>query len=71
MKKFVFAVMIAAVAASPAMAAKKSKKAAAAAEPPPANSNEASWRLARDAFPIVLPSWAMPFYLNAKNQQKM
>lgn len=67
MKKLVFAVIIAAVAASPAMAAKKKK--VAAAEPPPANSNEASWRLVRDAFPIVLPSWAVPIYLAAKNQQ--
>jgi hypothetical protein len=34
----------------------------------PINSNEASWRLVRDAFPIVLPSWAMPMYLQASGR---
>jgi hypothetical protein len=67
MKKIVFAVVIAAVAVSPALAAKKKK-----APPAPvasANSNENSWRFAKDAFPIFLPSWSIPVYLAAKNAQ--
>ena len=68
MKKFAFAVLIAVIAASPAAAAKKAKKAAA---PPPASAsnNENSWRFAKDAFPIFLPSWAMPIYVANKNQK--
>jgi opacity protein-like surface antigen len=55
MKKFVFAVVIAAIAASPAAAS--------------TNSNENSWKFAKDAFPIFLPSWSIPIYLSAKNAQ--
>ena len=65
MKKIVFAVVIAAVAVSPALAAKKKK--AAPAPVASANSNENSWRFAKDAFPIFLPSWSIPVYLSAKN----
>jgi hypothetical protein len=32
----------------------------------PANSNEASLRLVKDAVPSMLPSWAIPIYLNAQ-----
>jgi hypothetical protein len=67
MKKIVFAVVIAAVAVSPALAAKKKK--AAPAPVASANSNENSWRFAKDAFPIFLPSWSIPVYLAAKNAQ--
>jgi hypothetical protein len=67
MKKIVFAIVIAAVAASPAIAAKKKK--APAAPVASANSNENSWRFAKDAFPIFLPSWSIPVYLSAKNAQ--
>lgn len=67
MKKIVFAVVIAAVAVSPAFAAKKKK--AAPAPVASASSNENSWRFARDAFPIFLPSWSIPVYLAAKNAQ--
>jgi hypothetical protein len=69
MKKFAFAVLIAVIAASPAAAAKKKGK--RHAPPPPvasANSNENSWRFAKDSLPIFLPSWSIPFYLQAKNQ---
>ena len=70
MKKFVFAVVIAAIAASPAAAATKKKKAVRAPAPVAStNSNENSWRLVRDAFPIFLPGWAIPVYLSAKNAQ--
>ena len=67
MKKIVFAVVIAAVAVSPDFAAKKKK--AAPAPVASANSNENSWRFAKDAFPIFLPSWSIPVYLAAKNAQ--
>ena len=67
MKKFVFAVVIAAIAVSPAAAAKKKK--APAAPVASASSNENSWRFAKDAFPIFLPSWSIPVYLSAKNAQ--
>ena len=67
MKKIVFAVVIAAIAASPAAAAKKKK--AAPAPVASASSNENSWRFAKDAFPIFLPSWTIPVYLTAKNAQ--
>ena len=67
MKKIVFAVVIAAVAVSPALAAKKKK--APAAPVASASTNENSWRFAKDAFPIFLPSWSIPVYLSAKNAQ--
>src|SRR5213075_67995 len=53
MKKFVFAVVIAAIAASPAAAATKKKKAVRAPAPVAStNSNENSWRFAKDSLPI-------------------
>ena len=67
MKKLAFAVVIAAVAVSPALAAKKKK--APAAPVASASSNENSWRFAKDALPIFLPSWTIPVYLTAKNAQ--
>ena len=68
MKKFIFAVVIAAVAVSPAMAAKKKSAKKPAAETAvmnttPANSNENSLKFAKDALPVFLPSWTMPAYL--------
>jgi len=67
MKKFVFAVVIAAIAASPAAAATKKKKVAAPAPVASTNSNENSWKFAKDSLPIFLPSWSIPVYLSAKN----
>ena len=65
MKKIALAVVIAVVAASPALAAKKKK---APATPPTAwERNEPGRRFIVDSFPIYLPSWAMPFYMAAKN----
>jgi hypothetical protein len=54
MKKFAFAVLIAAVAASPAMAAKKAKK--AAAQPTVAELNDPGFRFVRDSLPMYYPS---------------
>ncbi len=63
MKKIALLVLIAMVAATPAAAAKKGKR--VAAKPAKIDSNEASWRLVKGGFPIVLPSWAIPIYLNS------
>jgi opacity protein-like surface antigen len=54
MKKFALAVVIAAVAASPAMAAKKKK--APAAEPNVWTLNDSGRRFLVDSFPIYYPS---------------
>jgi hypothetical protein len=69
MKKFVFAVVIAAIAASPAVAAKKKHKRMAAAPVASTDVNANSARFARDSLPIFLPSWSIPLYLSAKNAQ--
>jgi hypothetical protein len=70
MKKFALAVLVAVIAASPAAAAGKKSKRAAAAPQASANPNENSWRFVKDSLPVFLPSWSIPLYLNAKNQQK-
>jgi hypothetical protein len=70
MKKFALAALIAVIAASPAAAAKKGKKMRAPAAPiASTNPNENSIRFVRDAFPIFLPSWAIPIYLSANRPQ--
>jgi hypothetical protein len=73
MTKFIFAVLVAAIAASPAAAqTKKAKQEAAApvAEPvaPRApteaeNTNQNSLNLAKDSLPVFLPSWSLPAYM--------
>ena len=68
MRKLVFAVVIAAIATSPALAAKKKAKRIAPVPVASANSNENSWRFVKDAFPVFLPSAAIPLYIQAKNQ---
>jgi hypothetical protein len=70
MKKLVVLLVVAAFAASPAAAATKrkmSKEAAEAAEI--AKQNDNTRRALRDAFPLVLPVWALPFYFNWQQQQ--
>jgi hypothetical protein len=71
MKKIIFGIIIAAIAASPAMAAKKAKKVKAAPvmATTTENSNENSLRFARDSLPIFLPSWTMPAYMATQNQR--
>ena len=63
MKKIVLLVFAAALAVSPAMAEKKTK---AKKETDP---NEASWRLVKASFPLVLPSWALPIYFGMQNDE--
>jgi hypothetical protein len=69
MKKIVFGILIAVIAASPAAAAKKKSKRMHAAPVASTNSNENSARFVRDSFPIFLPSWSIPIYLSATNQR--
>ena len=68
MRKLTLLVAGLAVAALPstADAAKKARKRAAPpqAAAQPANPNEAGGRFVRDAVPVFLPTWALPFYLS-------
>ena len=64
MKKIVLLLFAMAVAISPAAAASK-KKAKKETDP-----NEASWRLVKDSFPLVLPSWALPVYFGMHKDEK-
>jgi hypothetical protein len=63
MKKVALMVLVAVFAASPAVAAKKkSKRMHTAAAQTDLNAN--SKKLIVDAFPSMLPSWAIPIYLH-------
>jgi hypothetical protein len=71
MKKIALLLLGVVVAVSPAAAATKKKgKTVTAAAEQKYDSNEASWRLVKDAFPLVLPSWALPIYFNANQDSK-
>ena len=69
MKKTVLFVALAAFAASPALAAPKKKQPAEPAMTKEQQQNDASWRLVKGAFPIVLPSWAQPVYHGMVNME--
>ena len=82
MKKLAFALLIAAIAASPAAAAQKKAKKETAAEPVPMAqpveapqptqaqiTNQNSANFARDSLPIFLPSWLMPVYVANTNRR--
>ena len=63
MRQLALFVALAMIAASPALAAQKKK--AAPKQPEMADwqkQNDNSYRFARDALPIFLPSWAQPIY---------
>ena len=79
MKKFAFALLIAAIAASPAVAQQKKAKKEAAAQPAPIaqpveapqptqaqTTNQNSANFASDSLPVFLPSWSMPVYMSVK-----
>lgn len=61
MRKIALLLLVATFAAAPAAAATKKKEKAMDAA---AAQNDASWRLARDAAPLVLPTWSLPIYFN-------
>jgi hypothetical protein len=67
MKTIAFAVLIAAVAASPAMA-KKAKK--AKAEPTVAELNDPGFRFVRDSLPIYYPSIVKAAMYPVGNKEK-
>ena len=72
MKKIIFGIVIAAIAASPAMAAKKKSKKMASAHvvaTTKENSNQNSLNFAKDSLPIFLPSWSMPAYMAVKDKR--
>ncbi|MEW6450362.1 MAG: hypothetical protein AB1490_06930 [Pseudomonadota bacterium] len=68
MKKLALMVALAMAVTSPAFAAKKMKREMEVI-PPKVDTNEASFRFVRDAFPVVLPSYVMPVYLKIKEDQ--
>lgn len=67
-KKVAVMVALALVATGPAFAAKKMKREMEVI-PPKVDTNEASYRFVRDAFPVILPSYMMPVYLGIKAEQ--
>ena len=67
-KKVAIMVALALVATGPAFAAKKMKREMEVI-PPKVDTNEASYRFVRDAFPVILPSYMMPVYLKVKEDQ--
>ena len=61
MKKLVLLIVIAAFAASPAAAASKQKSKETAEAEEIAKQHDNTRRALRDALPLVLPSWSLPF----------
>jgi hypothetical protein len=77
MRKLFSLLVIAAFAASPAAAATKQKKDKQTAEAEEiAKQHDNTRRALRDALPLVLPSWSLPFYFGMhldetkKNEKK-
>jgi hypothetical protein len=77
MRKLVSLLVIAAFAASPAAAATKQKKDKQTTEAEEiAKQHDNTRRALRDALPLVLPSWSLPFYFGMhldetkKNEKK-
>jgi hypothetical protein len=70
MRKLTLLLAIVALAAltSTADAAKKRKVAAAKPTAQVTDPNENTWRFVRDAFPVFLPSWAIPIYLSQQTE---
>ena len=73
MKRLVLLLVVAGLAASPAAAQKKDKQTTEAEEI--AKQHDNTRRALRDALPLVLPSWSLPFYFgmhldDTKNEKK-
>jgi hypothetical protein len=73
MKTLVLLLVVAGLAASPAAAQKKDKQTTEAEEI--AKQHDNTRRALRDALPLVLPSWSLPFYFgmhldDTKNEKK-
>ncbi len=72
-KTLVLLLVVAGLAASPAAAQKKDKQATEAEDI--AKQHDNTRRALRDALPLVLPSWSLPFYFgmhldDTKNEKK-
>lgn len=73
MKTLVLLLVVAGLAASPAAAQKKDKQTTEGEEI--AKQHDNTRRALRDALPLVLPSWSLPFYFgmhldDTKNEKK-
>jgi hypothetical protein len=73
MKTLVLLLVVAGLAASPAAAQKKDKQTTEAEEI--AKQHDNTRRALRDALPLVLPNWSLPFYFgmhldDTKNEKK-
>jgi hypothetical protein len=78
MKRLVLLLVVAAFAASPAVAASKHKKSEQTAEAKQAaeaediaKQHDNTRRALRDALPLVLPSWSLPFFFGTHMDEKM
>lgn len=74
MKKIVLLLAAAAIAVSPALAATKHKKKMTKEEAEAADiaqQHDNSRRFARDALPLLLPSWAMPIFFGMHMDEKL
>jgi Ni/Co efflux regulator RcnB len=78
MKRLVLLLVVAAFAASPAAAASKHKKSEQTAEAKQAaeaediaKQHDNTRRALRDALPLVLPSWSLPFFFGMHLDEKM
>jgi len=70
MKRFILLLVAAAFVASPAAAATKQKKDSQTAEVEDiAKQHDNTRRALRDALPLVLPSWSLPFYFGMNLDQ--
>ena len=67
MKTLVLLLVVAGLAASPAAAQKKDKQSTEAEEI--AKQHDNTRRALRDALPLVLPSWSLPFYFGMNLDQ--
>ena len=68
MKTLVLLLVVAGLAASPAAAQKKDKQTTEAEEI--AKQHDNTRRALRDALPLVLPSWSLPFYFGSRRHEE-
>jgi hypothetical protein len=68
MKKMSLLLIVAIVAATSASAAEKKPWEMTYEEAMAQNAK--SWRLVKEGAPLVLPTWALPFYFSYKNAEK-
>ena len=69
MKRFILLLVAAAFVASPAAAAKRQKDKQTTEAEEIAKQHDNTRRALRDALPLVLPSWSLPFYFGMNLDQ--